>query len=53
MPLREVLRQRLALLDREWMALAQSEELQSILRPPDPVPAGATEPPAGEQEGGK
>ncbi len=37
---REALRQRLALLDRQWMELAQSEELQSLLRPADPSPAG-------------
>ena len=36
---REALRQRLALLDRQWMELAQSEELQGLLaRPQRPSP---------------
>jgi hypothetical protein len=47
---REALRQRLALLDRQWMDLAQSEELQSLLRPADPPPE--TQPPGGEQTQG-
>ncbi len=48
---REALRQRLALLDREWMALAQSEELQSLLRPAAPPPGGAESTAAEDRDG--
>jgi len=48
---REALRQRLALLDRQWMELAQSEELQRLLRPAAPPPGGGESAAAEETEG--